>query len=165
MPDPDDFRPTPRIRAAALCLLRPGRFLEAAVEHAAWINLQVPDQRQRFIAGEYEPIDDDLMCLERRRRDQLRRQFWVSLVHTFVVAAIALVVATLAGASLSMASWSVAGGTCLVTWAAIFELGGPGLASWSGRTLSEQIHPVIFEGLFLTGSLLLMLAALAGSGS
>ena len=46
----------------------------------------------------------------------------------------------------------------LIAWAALFELGGPGLSSWDGQTLSEIVHPRIFQTLFLPGTLGLLCA-------
>ena len=51
-------------------------------------------------------------------------------------------------------------GALLAGWAALFELGGPGIASLKGETLSEKVHPRIFQILFVPGTFVLLCSVL-----
>lgn len=163
--DPDEFRPTKPISGVWLFLISRRRYMDAAVEHSAWLSLQAPDLREMFREGKFDPISDRTHNLELQRFHQLRRQLWASLGKTSAIALVAIVVGVCLDAldpRLPIDPEGLLGfcGTFLIGWAALFELGGLGLASWGGQTLSEIVHPHIFQILFVPGMVALLCSAL-----
>ena len=157
MRNPEQYQPTEPIEGMWLFLISRRRYIEAAVEHCCWLNLQADDQRERYLKGEYDPDSQHTRTLEVGRYDSLRRQLWASFRQTSLVALVALLLgAWLDTVDISFNFNTLAlafSGTFLVAWAALFELGGPSFASWDGQTLSETVHPRIFRFLFLPGIL------------
>ena len=164
MLDPDRYKPTKPFKGMWLFLASKRRYVNAAIEHGYWLDLQAPDLRKRYLEGKYDPDSQNYRTLESNRYDSLRQQFWASLMQVSIVALIALGVGASVGTidislSLNPSRTSAFIGTLLIAWAALFELGGPGLASWDGQTLSETVHPRIFQVLFVPGTLGLLCSA------
>jgi hypothetical protein len=123
------------------------------------------DQRARFAAGTYDPRSDETRSLELRRFKDLRRQFWRSLTQASSTALLALLVGAWRGVvrpDLPFDGGHFLGfaGALLADWAALFELGGPDIASLKGETLSEKVHPRIFQILFVPGTFVLLCSVL-----
>ena len=132
------------------------RYVDAAVNHAAWLNLQAGDLRRQYLEGAFDPVTEETRALETQRLGYLRRQFRTSFIQMLFVSILAVasgVALDVVNPQLPFSLARVLGflGTFLIGWAALFELGGPGLASWKGETLSEQTHPRVFQVLFIPG--------------
>lgn len=141
------------------------RYVDAAVEHVIWLNLKADDLRRKYLEGRYLPDSEETRALEVKRFESLRGQLWRSLCQVAGVATIACLVGIgneSVGMDLPFHISKALGflGTFLVAWAALFELGGPGLASWDGETLSETVHPKIFQVLFIPGTLAVLCSIL-----
>lgn len=165
MIDPDHYRPTRPMMGVWLLFRSRQRYVDAAIEHVAWLNLQADDLRRKYLEGRYSPDSGDTRMLEVKRFESLRGQLWRSLRQVASAATIAFLIGIgngTVGVDLPLHSGKVLGfaGTFLVAWATLFELGGPGLASWDGETLSEIVHPKLFQGLFIPGTLTLLCSIL-----
>lgn len=157
MRDPESFSAANPWRGVFLFLISKRRFLNVAREHLIWLNLKAPDLRAAYLSGSFKPDSKDALDLERARYDKLQAQFWRSLAQMLVIAILALAAGVwfgVVGVSLPFHVRHALGftGAFLIAWAALFELGGPGLASWDGETLCEVLHPRIFQCLFLSGA-------------
>jgi hypothetical protein len=157
MRDPDLYKATNPWMGTVLFFVSGHRFMNAAREHLIWLNLKAPDLRKKYLDGTFNPDSDNAKQLEFDRFSELRKQFWVSFSQVFTVAFLAMTTAYMMGVvrvTLPFHLGHMLGflGTFLIAWAALFELGGPRLASWKGETLSELTHPKIFQCLFLPGA-------------
>ena len=142
-------------KAIVLFFVSPERYLDLAVNHSIWVSLKAPDLRGKFESGEYDPDLDAIRETERRRASDLRSRLLSSLLATVATASIAAIFAYMVGGidfelGLDLRKVIAASGTFLVGWAALLEL-GTGLITWSGETLSELIHPKLFQVLFIPG--------------
>ncbi|MGJ0427988.1 hypothetical protein [Methylobacter sp.] len=165
MTDINQYKPTHPMKGAWLLLTSKRRYLDAAVEHVVWLNLKAEDLRRAFFEGKYVPDSHETRTLELQRLESLRDQLLRSFLEVAVVAILALAVGIGTGAidtDLTVHPGKALAylGTYLAAWAALFELGGPGLASWGGETLSEVVHPKIFQILFVPGTLMLLCSIL-----
>lgn len=165
MIDPDHYKPTRPMTGVWLLFRSRQRYVDAAVEHVVWLDLQAEDLRRKYLEGRYSPDSDDTRKLEAKRFESLRGQLWRSLRQVAGAAAIAFLIGIAnkaVGVDLPLHLGNALGliGTFLVAWAALFELGGPGLASWDGETLSETVHPKIFQVLFILGTLAVLCSIL-----
>jgi hypothetical protein len=163
--DPDSYKPANLWFGVFLFLFSKRRFLEMAADHAAWVNLKAPDLRAAYLNGSFDPCSEYGLKLERDRFSKLRAQFWNSLIQMLVISALALgfgAGAGVVGISLRLHFGHSLGfaGAFLIAWAALFELGGPRLASWDGETICELLHPRIFQCFFLPGALLTLCSVL-----
>jgi hypothetical protein len=161
----EQYKPTSPMKGAWLFIVSKQRYLSAAVEHVVWLNLQAEDLRQKFMEGTFTPDSDATRMLELQRFESLRHQFWHSFIQVASVTVLALLIGIfIRSIDVNLPFHPAKGisllGTFLVAWAALFELGGPRLASWDGKTLSEKVHPKIFQILFIPGSFALMCSIL-----
>jgi hypothetical protein len=165
MNDPSRYKQTPPMKGVWLLFVSKQRYLNAAIEHSAWLNLQAQDLRQKFLEGSFSLDSEASRAIELPRFESLRRQFWHSFGQTTLVAILTLLIGVYIKSialELPVHPGKVIGfcGTYLVAWAALFELGGPRLSSWDGETLSEIVHPRIFQILFISGTFALMCSIL-----
>lgn len=165
MIDPDHYKPTRPMMGVWLLFRSRQRYVDAAVEHVVWLDLQADDLRRKYLEGRYLPESDDTRSLEAKRLESLRGQLWRSLGQVAGAATIAFLIGIgngTVGVDLPLHPGKAFGfiGTFLVAWAALFELGGLGLASWDGETLSEIVHPKLFQILFIPGTLAVLCSIL-----
>lgn len=158
MLDPDQYKQTKPFKGVLLFLTSRDKYIDAAVEHGAWLQMQAEDLRAKYLEGKFIPASGETRVLETRRFESLQQQLLVSLGQVAGVALVSVLVGIWRNAiqlEMPIDVGRAAGfcGTALVGWAALFELGGPRLASWDGESLSEVIHPVIFQILFIPGVL------------
>jgi hypothetical protein len=161
MIDPDLYKPTSPMMGVWLFFISKRRYLNAAVEHGCWLNLQASDLRKKYLEGSFLPDSDETRSLELKRFESLRSKLWRSLRQVTLVTVLALLTGVTLGAidisfPFNQGKVLTLLGTFLATWAALFELGGPSLASWKGESLSEIVHPMIFQMLFISGTFVLM---------
>lgn len=156
MRDPDSYKPANLWVGVLMFLSSKNRFLDMASAHLAWANLKAPDLRAAYLNGTFDPCSDEMLKLEADRFAELRAQFWNSFLQMLGASALALAF----GASVGVVGFSLPlhlghlfgfSGAFLIAWAALFELGGPRLASWDGETACELLHPKIFQCIFLPG--------------
>lgn len=141
------------------------RYVNAAIEHSAWLEMQAEDLRRKFLEGRYSPDLESTKTVELKRFESLRGQFGRSFGQVTIAAILALLISIglkSVDTDFPFHSGKVIAsvGTFLVAWAALFELGGPSLASWDGETLSETVHPRIFQILFIPGTFALLCSIL-----
>lgn len=165
MDNPDQYKPTHPLKGVWLFFVSRQDYLDAAVEHVVWLNLQAEDLRRKFLEGKFSPDSESYRENELKRFKGVRKQFWNSFGQIAAIATLALLIGSYLGlidVDLKFHPGKGMGfsGTFLVAWAALFELGGPRLASWDGETLSEIIHPKIFQLLFIPGTFALMCSIL-----
>jgi hypothetical protein len=165
MDNPDQYKPTHSLKGVWLFFVSRQDYLDAAIEHVVWLNLQAEDLRRKYLEGKFSPPSESDRTLELRRYEILRSQFLNSFGQIAFLATLALLIGVylgLIGVDFKFHPGKGMGfsGTFLVAWAALFELGGSRLASWDGETLSEIIHPKIFQLLFIPGTFALMCSIL-----
>jgi len=153
--DPVLYRRATLPKATTLFLVAPERYLDLAVNHSVWINLKAPDLRADFEKGVYTPNVEEIRESERQRAKDLRSRLRVTLFSTALAAAIASTIAYAIGSigfesDFNLRKIFASTGTFLIGWATLFEL-GTGLVTWSGETLSELVHPKLFQVIFVPG--------------
>jgi hypothetical protein len=170
MDDYEQYKPTSPLKGVWLFFSKQ-RYLDAAFAHSVWLELQQEDlqedRRQKFLEGTYPSTPDASKNRKRelQRYESLRDQFRDSFIQVASVTVLAALIDISIGSIDGSLSFHPAKGisllgTFLVAWAALFELGGPRLASWDGKTLSEIVHPKIFQIMFIPGSFALMCSIL-----
>lgn len=165
MRDPDSYKEASASVAAVLLFVSERRFRAAAREHLYWLELKAPDLRAKYLNGTFDPGNEDATRLELARFQALRSQVWTSFAQMAIAALLSIIAAYVMGAldfCLPVYWGHALGfiGAFLIGWAAVFELGGPRLASWDGETLCELVHPRVFQGIFLPGAFATMLSVL-----
>lgn len=165
MKDPDEYKSIGMTKSICFFFLSKTLYLESAVNHCAWLNLKAEDLRQKYLEGVFDPVSQETREGELQRFTALRRQFWWSFLQMITIALLSLAVGfrlevVIPNLTLHAGKVIVLSGSFLIGWAALFELGGPSFRSWDRETLSEVIHPRLFQLLFIPGIFLLLLAGL-----
>lgn len=155
-PDPDQYKPTGRMKGVWLFLVSGTRYVEAAIEHGAWVNLQAADLRASYLEGNFVPDALEFQSEEKKRFKSMRRRLCISLGQTLLLISLVLLVGWWIGMVHPKHPWHLAHamvfcGTSLIAWSALFAQGGPEARPY-GKTLSEIIHPVISKILLLSGT-------------
>lgn len=155
---PNQYQKTRPIKGMLLFFISQERYLNAAVGHTAYLEDQELDGAD---SPDLEEIRDQESQNFKIIRSQLIRSFiWIiCLVLGLIVGWMIFNVIWIS----ELLDWTRGLsfiGTALVGWAALFELGGEGLASWGGETLSELVHPIIFQILFIPGLFCLLCSIL-----
>lgn len=151
--------------AMFLFLFSPGRYQQLAARHNIAINLESPDLGLKYKEGTYCPDMLEFLSHALQSSIKLRSSLSKSFASVFITFLIAVLVGYFGGSiafSLPI-SWhkmiNVFAGF-LLTWSTLFELGW-GLRTWKGEALHELVHSLLFKFLFISGSLLLMIALLS----
>jgi len=131
------------------------RYVDLAVNHSVWVSLQSRDLRNKYEKGAYSPDLDEARDREQERALGLRSRLKASFAMTAVAAVVACTIGFLIGAisldyDYDLKKIVACFGTFLMAWATLLEL-GTGLISWSGQALSELVHPVLFQLIFILG--------------
>lgn len=133
------------------------RYLDLAVHHAVALCSTNAQYQQSYAAG----VFPSPQWIAETRSDLAAhatvvvRCFWSSLFVTCALVAVALLVALLLGRvapdrPLDIGKFLSLLGGSLAGWATLFELGG-NVATFSGKQLHEETHPVLFRVVFLLG--------------
>lgn len=158
MPDPDEYRPCNKVLAFIYFFLSPRRYLQAAVEQAAWIELRSNSVRQKFLEGNYIAVTDKNWADETARYHALHRKLCKSLAEAIGVVAGALLLASLLGhldGQLTQKKGLSVLSVFLVAWAALFSRGGPPreAETIAKLGLSETMHPVIYMPIYVAAAI------------
>ena len=105
------------------------RYVDAAIEHAKWLELQAEDQRANFLKGKLDLFFEETRARESQRFESLRLQLWSSFKQMTLVALLALSLGVWLDTldpELPLHLGRLMGffGTFLSVWATLFELGG-----------------------------------------
>ena len=65
--DPDKYKPTSPMKGVWLFLVSGTRYVEAAIEHGAWVNLQAADLRASYLQGNFVPGAPEFQSEEKKR--------------------------------------------------------------------------------------------------
>jgi hypothetical protein len=142
------------------------RYLQLAVRHGMAINLEARDLRESYEKGQFPKEGWEKEALDGAAEAAMQVQghlissFLFILLGALVAVSIGIFVGSLSiQLPIDAAGVIAFGGTFLVGWATLMELGG-GFRTWSGEALHELIHPFLFKVLFVPGVALLFVSLL-----
>ncbi len=137
------------------------RYVDAAVSHSMWVNLQAPDLRDAYNKGKFpqEGWENEHRTREYQSLKLMRKKLWHSFLLVISLGSVVLIYG-IVGGDLNLDTKSVHSrintfiGASVIFWATIFQLVGRPERTYKGRTLIEVLHKVVFFVLLVIGIVL-----------
>ena len=150
--------------AMLLFVFKPSKYQSLAANHNIATTLEAPELAQKYREGNY-PINMYEYLSHALEMGIKLKQY---LLRSFFTVSKILIVALAIGCFTNKLSFSLPlsinkitsiSSAFLLSWAALFELGWD-LRTWKGEAMHERVHSLLFKTMFVSGSLLLMIALL-----